>query len=513
MRIDNTAAEEALVSFEREKNAMFFDPQNGYFNTQGRNAYDAAKGTSDNLAALKKKYSEGLKSAASRDAFSRAADSHITRANADIMRHSSKQIQAWEVATINASVENTMESAMLYWNDDERLKVQNALGRQSIIDASNIEGLDGAILNERLQNFDSSFARNAISAAVNTSSQSGIESLTKYGSMLEPQDRINIESMIGKKQKAENVQQVSSRAVLIGGELVSKYGDQVNARSTINESIALIEDPELRKAASAEASRQLDLKMKAESEERAGILEAGEKYLNENGTVQQFKAQNPEQWEKLTSAQRKVLESGKPISTDFQKLSDLLLLPKNELANVNPTDYAHILAPADRAKLLGAVKSARSGGSESQAGRSQTAETSAMVKQIFGAPGQGGYKGKDAEKVNAFYSIITDEAKFREERKGGPLSAAEYTDMLGEMSRKVVKERWILPDKKTDISDISAEYMGQVSDLLRRNGTPVTGDNLIKGYERLDQLSDLLRRNGIPVTDDNLIKAYGQAIK
>ena len=45
-RIDTTSAEEALVAFEREKNNLFFNPENGYFNTQGKNAYDNAAATS-----------------------------------------------------------------------------------------------------------------------------------------------------------------------------------------------------------------------------------------------------------------------------------------------------------------------------------------------------------------------------------------------------------------------------------------------------------------------------------
>ena len=39
-RIDTTAAEEALVKFERDKNDTFFNPKTGYFNTQGKNAQD-----------------------------------------------------------------------------------------------------------------------------------------------------------------------------------------------------------------------------------------------------------------------------------------------------------------------------------------------------------------------------------------------------------------------------------------------------------------------------------------
>ena len=42
VRIDTTEAEEAAVSFEQEKNDLFFNPDSGYFNTRGKNALDGA---------------------------------------------------------------------------------------------------------------------------------------------------------------------------------------------------------------------------------------------------------------------------------------------------------------------------------------------------------------------------------------------------------------------------------------------------------------------------------------
>lgn len=526
-KIDDNAAEEALVNFEREKNELFFNPESGYFNSQGRDAYDNAKTMSDSLTELKKKYAEQLKSENARNAFGRAADAQITRGNADIMRHASKHIQAWEVATINSRAENSLENAQLYWNQEDQLKVQNAIGRQSVIDAAKLEGIDGKALNERLQTYDSSFARGVIGAATSMSSVTGKEALEKYGSLLEGPDKLAMESAIAKKEKAESTQKNAAQAVLIGGNLIGAYGDEVNARALINESINQIEDPELRKEVSKEATRQLELKQKADSEERVAILETGEKFLNDGGSVQQFKAQNPEAWEKLTSAQRRTLESGSPIITDFEKLSGLLLLPKNELANVNPANHAHYLAPADRTKLLNAVKAARSGGIEHQAGRTRTAETTAMVRQLFGAPPSGGYKGDKSKQVNAFHSIITDEVAYREELKGGPLSAAEYTDLLGEMSMGWVKKGFMFNSDK-DITD--AQYPEEVTEFLRSTGQPVNAENIIQydfvlrdyldkvdaketdaNVRRMGELIKFLDSKGVSPNRENLSKAWIQA--
>ena len=38
--VDTLNAEDALLSFEREKNTLMFDPDSGYLNSQGKNAME-----------------------------------------------------------------------------------------------------------------------------------------------------------------------------------------------------------------------------------------------------------------------------------------------------------------------------------------------------------------------------------------------------------------------------------------------------------------------------------------
>ena len=481
-RKDETAAEEALVNFERDKNKLFFDPDKGYFNSQGRDAYDGAKAASESLEELKKQYSKDLTPRA-QQAFDRAAAAHITRGNADIMQHASRNLDAWEIATIKARVENTLESSQLYWNEPDRLKVQNALGRQSVIDAAKREGIDGEALNERLQTYDSSFAKGVITAATSTSSVTGKEALEKYGSMLEAQDKLSIESAIAKKEKAEATQKNAAQATLIGTNLVNTFAEAPGARNLIIEEINKIDDPELRKETQKEAMRQLDAKKKADSEERANIFEEAQSFImDQGGTAQQMKTTNPEAWWKMTPTQRRSLENGEAIETDMQAFNNVILLPPRKLAEVDPNEYVGVWNKSEVDKLRTAVKSARNSGTDHQVGRTRAAETKETVRQLFGEPPKGGYKGDELEQVNAFHRMLTSELEFRENEKGKPLSSTEYTDLLNDMTRKVrvVKNWW--PDSNLDITDIPAEDLSALSDYLHEKGYPVTADNLIKAY-------------------------------
>lgn len=481
-KADKAAAEEALNNFEKEKNDLFFNPDSGYFNLQGRTAYEKAGEYSSSLEDLKKKYASNLSSPRARDAFAQAADTHITRSNADIMKYAGEQVRAWETATTKARVENAVESASLHWNDPDKLKLNNAIGRQAVIDAAELEGIDGEALNERLETFDSSFAKATISAAMSQSADKGREAMEEYGSLVEGEDRLKLQGLIQEKDRAEKVVSISS-------QLVAQHGDATDARARISEEIAKIDDPDLRKEAGKEATRLLDERMEAQEEERAAIFEDAENYVMQTGaSAVQWRAENPEAWEKLSPKMKRTLESGEQVVTDQVLLSELLLKPPRELARVQPAQYFGDLAPADRQRLTSAVKSAREGGTDHQVARTRTAQTQAVIRDLIGSRPTGGYKGDDLKRVNTFYNLIDDEVRFREQQNdGAPLTSQEYTDILNGMARKVVTDKGILWDTEEDITSIPTEHLDTLSDHLHRNGIPVTAENLLNAYKQASQ--------------------------
>lgn len=484
-RIDTTSAEEALVKFERDKNDIFFNPEKGYFNTQGRNAYDAAGMTSEAITELKRTYGNDLNTNA-RNMFNRVADQHITRAQTDIQKHSSKGLKAWEVATIDAQVENTIENATLYWNQPDKLKVQQALGEAAILDSATMTGVGPEATNEKLQTYRSQFAKGSIEAATAQGSAQGETALDKYGSNLEPQMRVKVDKMIDSKKKAEETQYIASSAVLTSTRLVEDY----DSRSEIIKEVNKIKDPKLRKATMSQSMYNYSQKKQAESEERAATFEDAEKFVRETGGAEVWKSQNPEAWDNLNADQQRELESGKAIETDQVWLTNTLLLPKEELAKIDPTEHFTKLSPgADRNKLTSAVKTAKGKASKSektdaQVGRTRTTQTNLAVEQLFGKKTK--WKKKDIPKVNSFYSLIDSEVSFREDQKGAKLSSEEYTDLLNNLTREVVVEGFVF-DSEYDITDIPTEDIEPLTDFLRQNSIPVTADNLHRVYKQASE--------------------------
>lgn len=490
-RIDTTSAEEALVNFEREKNDLFFNPDTGYFNTQGKNAYDGAGAAGEALQKLKEKYGANLNDRA-RSMFTGAADAHISNSQKDIDRHASSGLKVWEVATVQAQTENAIENSSLYWNQPEQLATYRALGRQSVIDSGEMEGIGAEAINENLQTFDSTFASGAIEAAIAESAERGSTTLDKFSSMLEGPDRVKLESLIKDKLDAEETEFKAQMAITAGAKLADLYDNVGDIRREAN----LIEDPDQRKATLAEAVRQFKIKQDGEKQEQAELFESAEEHIYNGGSATSFKASNPSGWNKLTVKQKKSLETGAGTTSNQTLLTTLQLMPKAELAKINPNDYVGQLSASDRAKLTTAVKSARNVASptekaQAQQGRTRNAQVQIAVEGLMGSK-KSAWSDDDITKSNHFYDLVDSEYLHRKELKGAELTSREYTDMLGDLTRNVVRERsmfgfdYLAPDSDETISEIPAEELREYADFLRSNDRPVTSANLLAIYNQVN---------------------------
>lgn len=507
-------AQQASTSFERDKNDLFFNPDTGYFNTQGRNAYESAGSVSQQLDKLKKQYSTDLSPEARRE-FERVASAQITRSNADIMRHSSKNLQAWEQANTAAEIENTLENSALYWNRPDDLKIQRALGEQSVLEVAQAQGLSPEATNEKLETYRSAFASNIIKSATSSSAAEGRDAMEKYGNRLEGPAKVNMQMAIDKRTQTERTQEISQQAVLTGTTLVRDYGEHPNARNVIMEEVNKIEDADLRKATMSQANHQLSIKKQADAEMQGEIFKEAERAkFDANTSVERFKADNPEHWDKLTAKQQQSLASNSKTTTDYVLFSELSLMDEKELAKVNPSDYITQLASTEYKQLVTMVKSARDVGTDSgnQAGRGRTAQTSSSVEQLFGK--KSSWDTNEIEQVNAFYSVLDGEVKMQEQLKGSSLTSQEYTAVLDGFTRKYVIEggAWFgLADADKDLTDISADELIDAAEYLRSRGEAATTESLYSAQEGLRLSAGYLKKNDIPVTVENIQTLYDQA--
>ena len=470
--------QQAANGFERDKNKLFFDPENGYFNTAGRTAYDTAGETSKRLEQLKTDYGKNLSPLAQAE-FNRVADSQLRSAETDIMRHSSKNLKAWQQSNIAAEVENSLESGALYWNNMKQLNVQRELGRQGVLESAKMQGMSADATNEKLQNFNSAFA------------------MKLYGDALEGPDKVNMSEMLDKRRGVEETKDKAGEAVLRSNTLVSTYGDRADARGAMLEEINKIKDPEMQKMVKSEASYQLDQKFRADGERRANIVTQAEEFIFERGnSVEQFKAQFAAEWDDLTVPMRASLTKQTPIKTDQVKYGELVLMDDKELAKVDPADHRHYLDNADYESFVRLVKSARGEVRDSteanftlQAARTNGATATSGVETVLGKK-KGQWNDDDREMANAVYQLITSNVGVLQEQKGGKLTPLEYTEAVNKITLShFVDDTFFGFKTKTELTleDVPIEDIRAITRKLREAGQIAASPVIIQMYQ--DQLA------------------------
>jgi len=477
-KISDTEAEQAVTLFERDKNALFFDPKNGYFNTVGQDSLNQAPEVNKKLDELKRTYGDSLKTADGKQSFSRVADRHITAAQQDIMQHSAKGLKAWEVSTAEAQVTNSIENAALYWNDEKKLSVQREMGRQSVQDKA-LRRSDGSLAatNEELQNYESSFTSMAVQAAMQKSSTEATALLEKYKPSLEGPELVKLQQQIEAKQKTEQIKSEADQAVIQSNSLVAQFSGRDDARSALMEEVNKITDPKLRNSVMKESMYQLNMVKQAETEQTAKIFDDALKFTGGGGTIEQYKSNNPSGWQKMSAVQQQALAAGKGVVNDYDTYFKLVSQPLDRLAMVNPSEYAGQLDSAHREKLTTAVLAARKGQADGMTTRDQQKKD--RISELTGI--RNPKAGNETIKFNAMNRTVDAmlESKMKETGKSF-LSDDEYRKVLSDFSRSVVTPGNLWGTNDVRLKDLPQDEIDAYSAFLKKNGKLVTTENLLK---------------------------------
>ena len=482
-RVDTTAAEEQLVKFEREKNDLFFNDTDGYFNAKGRDAFDRAKPFTERLDELQKTHTQELSSENSRNMFIRATNSQLTKARADVMRKASSEFDAWENATMASRIQSSLDDASLFIDDFDQLTLSLESGRQNVMDLALKHGNSPETVEQDIRRFNAKFATNAIDAALDKDAVTAQKMLFDMKELLDGLDINDIQGKIDKLFRIEKGQEDSRAAVTIAESLVTEHAENPNARANIIEQVNLIEDPELQQKAMRESMYQFNQFKIAGNERRAASFDAAEKF---EGSVEEFITENPRAWDDLTKTQQNQIKTGTAVVTNFKLWSELQLMDDSELAKIDPTDPAYTtgLSKGDRNKLLADVEKARAGDPERTLGRTIAAQTKSAIEKMIGKDSVD-WSRKQSETADVLYAIVNSEAQFRTEAKGSRLNSTEYTNLLQEMNREVVINRSkLIPGSTTlNITDVPSTELRRIASELNSRGIAATADNIIRVYE------------------------------
>ena len=467
-RADLIAAEDASLGFERAKNDLLFNADNGYFTTQGKNAYNGVKDTNEAIDSLIQTHGTGLSPDALR-AFSKVADSHKTQANVRIQTHAAQGLADWQYSTNQSVVENSIEASALYWNDDKEFKLQMATGEEAVIDNASTKGLDSQ---EAAESYRSTYISSAIKAALDgeTNTTRALELMEQYGKHLEPQDKKKMGETIDARQVAVAEETNAGLVSAVADNAVNNYETWGDVNQAINDKIT---DKALRKDALSAASSLTDkAKLRISSNESAKVnAQASSRAVAEAESV-----------------------------NNAQKFNSFLIqaMSKEEVANLDVMGMVDggVINAAQGKTALTRQKSI-SEGREDQS----LLSVSQSVSEFIGA----NFKTDDDEGKSRFYSVVQPAIDRAQQAKGADLTPKEVREIMQpDLNNWVIKQGIFFDSTMDGVTDPTTRIA--FNQALTRIG---------KNRQVAIDLASLLGRmtdEGEPVTQFTLMARYNQAL-
>ncbi len=487
-RNDENEANDALLSFDDAKNKVLFNPNDGYYNTQGRSAVDGRKSTSEAIDKLLKTQISNIKSERAKRLFQRAVNVRVVRDKQAMMQHAVKGQKVWEATTAAATVENALNNAALYYNKDDELKTYMALGELAVVDQQEILGLSPEVTAKTLEQYRSSFMASAISGALARNQLTKANELNdKHGHLLRGNDSISIATKI----TAETDKQYISQ----------KVNEIYEPEKTLSD--MLIEtriEPDLKKR--KEIERQIDNMFASDQNARnqqienqvnlySQPLEKGQILYNDipSDTLNLI---GPKGRAVLQQAERKFV-TGKDVITDDMRLHELLNLPIEKLATVVPYEHYDYLNVTDRKTVTSAVNAAKKGVRNPDATWIQT--KGAIVKQSVENLLGDNYdvtSKRHREQAKAYNDLITIAITAKEQAKGAKLTEQEFKDVNNNLIKDIaLSKRFGFIPRTGKLEDIPAKHQATIGKELAQRGWEINAENMVKFYEAALESGDL----------------------
>lgn len=479
-------AEENLVEFQRARNEVLMNPETGYYNTRGRDAYEGRDATIENLQKMSRQRADAIQDPVAREMFTTAANSLLMQDEQQTMEFAARNFDAWQKAVSQQRVEVSLNDAMRNWRNPEQLAIDFELGKQSIMDAN--QGMGTEYINAEINQYAGSFYRGVVEAAINSSVSEGEAMMAEFKGHLDANVEAQLRDRLDNKKEVEESQFYASTAVIKATNLVNDYYRDPDARNIIIDEINKIEDPKLRDLTMSQAMSDLNQRMNAQSEQRAAYYEQAVGLMNSGMTTAQIMAQQPEVWNTMTSTQQAALmnaEVAGPVKTDLDLWTGLTLASDQELETITNEELSVIqtkLAPADYKQLVDRIKDLRAGTEETRIGWTRNAQAAAAMKEVFGDS-----KGDvELAEQRVFYGTLQAEYNARKEALGRELNYEETDKLYSDLTaRYLVQRKWLgIPMGKTEygLEDVPLPAVQEISAILREQGLSVDAPSIVQFY-------------------------------
>jgi len=534
------SAETALANADAAVRELLFNPETGYYHSQGESAFRNAEVTKERIAGIQQAYGREL-SGPARKAYERAIAKknldHFTRVDT----HGIKGLRVWRETATKALVDN--QTTWAYHNHnllDEQTGHENFLaGRGQLVALLEEQGVDDPEeVKRQLRAYDSRFYSNAITGALNQGYGPAKEIFDKHGDKIQDKDtreRVLRELAQAKKREEEIVQ--SANATALAHQLVQRFDSQ----GEILDYIVGMRDKDLAARVTPEVLRLYSAYKNAREEKSAESFEIAEQYFREDpdASLGEFITNFPEQWDSLTESQKQDVRTRKVTSTDWTEYNRYLAMG-DALVDISVDELTRTLAIPERKKIMDLRRKILSdkgllpGSSREPEGFvvepgisvSNARYTQQRVETILGPSSN--WNRATKEKASELHRIIQEETRAAAMAKPNKrLSSQEYMQIVDDVTaRQTLGGRtWfgLGGPREYNVGQLSPEEVKNNTEWLRANDLPVNSRTIlsvsVRGGEQAERLNDpnsrlyrglaqMLRDRGLVVSPRNLQLLY-----
>lgn len=365
---DKAVVKDRINQYRERSRARMFGDDDAFLNRQGKAAYDSRNDARDELSKYRDELSQGLSGNQQR-MFSTLSQEYLDRDSDNIAKHAQKSRISWLNSEDEAGVESAKNDVALYWNNPAPYIAQI----RGLV--NNIAQRNGWGPEQKELKLEEALTAAHASAIDNilTDNPRGAEAyFLEHKGEISPKVWDDISKKIDTAKTNGLAQSIADKAVLLGSEL--------EAREYVKNELE--DEPEARSIANRLVAEEFSFREKQEKSVRDDYYNEAYQAL-EDGSLEQWKINNSEKYNRLTVEQKNNLKKKPSVETDLRAYYEAKsLIYGGDIAAAEKIIFSGKLSNTDAKNLLNLITKPKT---QTTIPSSYTSDANKAITALIGA--------------------------------------------------------------------------------------------------------------------------------
>lgn len=338
---DKAVVKDRINQYRERSRARMFGDDDAFLNRQGKAAYDSRNAARDELSKYRDELSQGLSGNQQR-MFSTLSQEYLDRDSDNIAKHAQKSRISWLNSEDEAAIESAQNDVALYPYNPAPYIAQI---RGTVNNIAQRNGWGPEQKELKLEEALTAAHQSAIDNILNDNPRGAEAYFLEHKGEISPKVWDDISKKIDTAKTNGMAQSIADKAVLLGSEL--------EAREYVKNELE--DEPEARSIANRLVAEEFSFREKQEKSLRDDYYNEAYQAL-EDGSLEQWKINNPEKYNRLTVEQKNNLKKKPSVETDLQAYYEAKsLIYGGDIAAAEKIIFSGKLSNTDAKNLLNLI--------------------------------------------------------------------------------------------------------------------------------------------------------------